>query len=341
MTKQLADAAKLPVVWVHSDSTAHDKYQWLNKQLLSTIDNAVLQTWAALVRDDNGSDTFFLETFRAYLAFAAAVGSYLRDDDDLLEACAQRTQDEMVWEPSCKKMESIQGDATIEGYRGQCQALYKRVQSYGKLFSGRHESTETRPYALEGKNVVQHVWELFIPAKMSKEGADRDFTPDQWDEVLADLNNFATDGDAQESWYTEWKIGIPGCTALNLERKEFGITRPKWEDQERKQQKVKQESPKEKSKREKRESKNHKAVEKSDVARDDGGAGGDTPGVNTRRGEKVEVVTEQIFCYVRDTPIKSQFAERLKDAFNRLVARIPPEIDGTPATLTAAIQDFE
>ncbi|KAK5738228.1 hypothetical protein LTR17_006105 [Elasticomyces elasticus] len=238
-------------------------------------------------------------------------------------------------------MESIQGDATIEGYKDQCQALYKRVQSYGKLFSGRHESTETRPYALEGKIVVQHVCELFIPAKMSKEGADRDFTPDQWDEVLADLNNFATDGDAQESWYTEWKIGIPGCTALNLERKEFGITRPKWEDQERKQQKVKQESPKEKSKREKRESKNHKAVEKSDVARDDGGAGGDTPGVNTRRGEKVEVVTEQIFCYVRDTPIKSQFAERLKDAFNRLVARIPPEIDGTPATLTAAIQDFE
>ncbi|KAK3618847.1 hypothetical protein LTR22_026212, partial [Elasticomyces elasticus] len=86
MTKQLADAAKLPVAWVQSDGTAHDKYQWLNKQLLPTIDNATLQTWAKLIRNDDGSETFFLETFRAYLAFAAAVGSCLVDDDDLLEA---------------------------------------------------------------------------------------------------------------------------------------------------------------------------------------------------------------------------------------------------------------
>ncbi|KAK3613275.1 hypothetical protein LTR22_028220, partial [Elasticomyces elasticus] len=186
-----------------------------------------------------------------------------------------------------------------------------------------------------------HVWELFIPAKMCMEGADRDFTPNHWGKVLADLNSFATDAGVQESWYTEWKIGIPGCTALNLERKEFGITRLKWEGQERKQPKVKQESLREKIKREKRERGNHKAVEKSDVARDDGGAGGDTPGVNTRRGEKVEVVTEQIFCYVRDTPIKSQFAERLQNAFKRLVAHIPAEIDGTPATLIAAIHEFE
>ncbi|KAK3616880.1 hypothetical protein LTR22_026920 [Elasticomyces elasticus] len=202
-------------------------------------------------------------------------------------------------------------------------------------------STETRPYALEDKNVVQHVWELFIPAKISKESADRGLTPNHWDQVLANLNNFATDASAQESWYTEWKIGIPGCTALNLERKEFGITRPKWEDQERKQQKVKQESPREKRKRVKRESRNHKAVEKSDAARDDGDAGGDISGVNTRRGEKVEVVTEQIFCYVRDTPVKSQSAEHLKDAYKRLVAHISPEIGGKPAKLTVAIHEFD